>query len=239
MKTIYLAFAVLFLSQLNAKTYHSFQKGDWSNKYTWTNEDKPAFSFGDTIYISHYVLLDSSLSLTQGAYLQIDSSGSLCGHKILTGNSQSMIYKYGLLQVDSIFLVGGKAIMDGPESVVVWRQISIAGTGASYYQKGGHTEVGPWFECRKRPSENGLSAISYLDHTIYPNPNQGHFYLDLPIQGNGYTLKVFDASGKSILETACPVAGQEISLGPVNPGLYYWVISGPSYFGKGRLVIAR
>lgn len=237
MKTIYLALAALFLSQLNAKTYRSYQKGDWSSKFTWAGEDKPAFSFGDSIYISHYVMLDSSLYLSQGAYLQIDSSGSLCGHKVITGSSQSLIYKYGLLQVDSIFLLGGKAIMDGPEPVVVWRQVSISGTGASYYQKGGHTEVGPWFDCRTRPSENGLSSIAKLDHAIYPNPNQGVFKIEMPVGCDNCSFEVFDASGKVILETSA--TGQEINLSSANPGLYYWIMHGQFYYAKGKLVITR
>lgn len=237
MKTLHLAFAILILSHLNAKAYHTFQKGDWSSKFTWTDEDKPAFSFGDSIYISHYVTLDSSLYLHSGAYLQIDSAGSLCGHKIITGASQSMIYKYGLLQVDSIFLVGGKAIMDGPESVVVWRQVSITGTGASYYQKGGHTEVGPWFDCRKRPSENDLSSLLYLDHAVYPNPNQGIFRINMPLECHDCSLEIYDASGKAILKI--PVTDGEINLSSANRGLYYWIISGQSYFAKGNLVIAR
>ena len=59
--------------------------------------------------------------------------------------------------------------------------------------------------------------------TIYPNPNNGNFYIDFGKLQGDYSLAIFDVKGNKILEKIINVkANIDVEINSkLSPGIYY------------------
>jgi hypothetical protein len=239
MKKTACLFIILLLICQNAssKTYNTFKRGYWSAPSTWKNNDAPSFISSDTIIVAHYINFDRDIFLNSGAFLRIDSMGGLCGHFDITVYNNAMIYKYGMLQLDSMRVTGGKVILDAPKDAIFTESAIIKDAGASLYVKGAKLMVGPWFQC------SGGEYISSVHHqalkdskAIYPNPNNGKFTVNLVSHDVSNTFKLTDMNGREILVKDIMGNGGDIDISTLCGGIYYWqIISGNEIIDKGKI----
>jgi hypothetical protein len=75
--------------------------------------------------------------------------------------------------------------------------------------------------------------------SIYPNPNQGSFLLDLPNTGSNFSMTITDLSGKVVhtQNDLSPDSQHQISLAPVAKGVYMVVLQSADARFTRRLLI--
>ena len=92
----------------------------------------------------------------------------------------------------------------------------------------------------------GISGISGSLGTparlsVYPNPSQGSFTVQLPAAcAHAFSIRVYDMTGRLMLEQQVAVSGVEqvqVQTGQVAKGLYSIQVTGAELFGTGRIVI--
>jgi gliding motility-associated-like protein len=101
--------------------------------------------------------------------------------------------------------------------------------------------------------DSATALVQYIasgSKLIFPNvfsPNNDGTNDEFKISGfdycGDYVLSIFDRWGKKMFETASPRVdfwnGKEPSGNPVTEGVYFYVISGPSYNKTGSLTLSR
>jgi hypothetical protein len=71
---------------------------------------------------------------------------------------------------------------------------------------------------------------------LFPNPNQGHFTMQLPKECMGKTYQITDMTGKAIFGGI--VSGTETNVSyDLNPGLYFIQIEGQKQSQYMKLVV--
>ncbi len=237
-----LFFLIAFLMveiTLNAKTFTTYKRGYWQDSSTWQNREMPGFTFEDTIIIKHKVNIKHNLTLNSGAYMRIDTSGGICGHQLITVYTSALIYKYGNLQIDTMILIGGKVILDGPEETIFSAYASVSGQGASLWVKGAPLRVGPWFECSSGNFESNITSIKNNNWMrVYPNPNQGKMQFYYAYGTPAGKIRITDASSKIVFEKLYEEAVGDIDISNLDNGVYYWeFINGNQINYNGKLVL--
>ena len=61
--------------------------------------------------------------------------------------------------------------------------------------------------------------------SLYPNPNKGTFSIDLPFKMNNASLRIYDVTGKKILDVATYSSGTPIQINDISKGLYFINVS--------------
>jgi len=69
----------------------------------------------------------------------------------------------------------------------------------------------------------GINDISYNVLKLYPNPTSGNINIDLPLNEEAKALKIYDVSGRSVLELSAINQRKsiEIKLGQYSEGIYF------------------
>ena len=102
--------------------------------------------------------------------------------------------------------------------------------------------------------DNGCSATSNmvtglgdwvekLEMTIFPNPNNGTFFLQLNGQvAATFTLSIVDLLGREISRQTVQAGNTsivEINAGEISSGIYHVVLKNENYFGTHKIVIEK
>ncbi len=244
MKKIACLVLCLTLAKLSmATTYITRMKGYWHQSSTWVNGFVPSYTFSDTVIIKHPVDFNKNLFLNSGAFLRIDTTGGLCGHRNITAYSNAILYKYGLLQLDTMFVTGGKVTLDGPKDAIFSLYGIITLSGASLYVKGCKLSVGPWFECTGDDYESAVISYNHSSKTVlYPNPNNGLFNLQFYSPGTVNTFRVTDMQGKQVMEQnlSGTAASENINMTFLPQGIYCWqLLTDGRLVDKGKICIGN
>ena len=160
----------LLLMSLNglAVTYTTNSQGYWHESSSWVNGDIPPYICSDTIIIQHSITFTDHLTLENGAYMEIESQGGLCGHQNLyLVNSQ--LIKYGILQIDTMDINSSIVNCYPPGEVIATGQIMMYGAGHSF-SLSCPLAVGPWFECGSTFHPVEVVELSDSHMKIFPNP---------------------------------------------------------------------
>lgn len=80
-----------------------------------------------------------------------------------------------------------------------------------------------------KPKNNKNVTTKYSLSTLYPNPNNGIFQIDLPNQLSEAQLEIFDFSGKEILVKEAYQSGTTVDISTLSAGLYFVKISTPEH----------
>lgn len=115
MKTFFLtcAIALSFLawSPVSAKNYYTKQDGNWTNKNTWQNKDKPGnwLSNNDTIFVNHDIKLNANAQIGHAVVIVSQNSElETSGNRTFTLNYfDSYFFNYGECEFKNIKIWGG------------------------------------------------------------------------------------------------------------------------------------
>ncbi len=237
------ALLTLCMLRAGAAVWQTSRPGYWQVPGTWTGPTVPAYSSADTFIISHPVIFEQSLVFNAGAQIRIEARGGLCGHRNITAHAGANILKYGLLELDTMFIPGGRVLCRLPEQVVFTRYAIITNGGSLVIDSCG-LAVGPWFNCRlpeyafQTPT---LSAPSPSQQTIAlsPNPGNGVFMLSGLAPGRPASLLITDMTGRAVYASAHGSPGNTWQLKTsLPPGVYNWRLSSAGYPAcGGKLVV--
>jgi hypothetical protein len=221
-------------------TWTTTASGYWNNGLIWKGNSSPSFHTSDTLIIKHPIVLTEDLILKSKAYLLIEGGGGICGHKNITVNSGAHILKYGILELDTLYIPGGKVNCLGPGQVTLYKYAVIT-NGGFLSVSGCQFSVGPWFDC-VLPEYNfvltNISEIKALDFKIFPNPNSGNFILQLPRAEETTFIEVIDLSGRIIYRTLEPANGsEEIKINGLAKGIYICKISRNNQFDFKKILV--
>jgi hypothetical protein len=225
-----------------ATRWQTSSPGYWRQTTTWMGQAVPPYTSGDTFIITYPVIFDQSLVFNAGAYVQIEAGGGLCGHQNVTMHAGSYMLKYGLLELDTMYIPGGHVLCKLPKEVIFSRYGIITNGGSLTIDSCG-LAVGPWFQC-KLPEYHFQDATAVSSEqqkhliSLFPNPNNGSFILngELP-QGNAI-LQLTDVAGRCVhVDVSATGAGNGREIHTSLPaGLYYWrLMKVGECLGEGRV----
>jgi len=244
-KLIMVALTFLFGTSIttHATTWQTAAPGYWNNAGTWIGNTVPPYAGADTFISYHPVIFEHSLVFSSGANIIIDPAGGLCGHKNITMHAGADMLKYGLLELDSMFVPGGHVLCKLPKEVIFTSYAFISNGGYVIIDSCG-LAVGPWFNC-KLPEYNfqDATAVSTIagdvDLTLFPNPNNGRFMLKGKLPAGSTSFELIDMTGRLVYSEILKGDGQDsraISVS-LSPGVYYWQLSGEGRILKKEKVV--
>lgn len=228
-------FIFLFVKPTSASTYSTITAGSWGAPSVWSGAIAPSFTTSDTIIINHPILFNEDLYFESGAFMQIESNGGLCGHKNITVTSNALIIKYGILELDSMFLTGGVVECYAPGEVIATSQVSLSGAGSSFSLDGCALSVGPWFECRDFFDEAvGITELNTESFSVYPSPAKDFLNVNVSENTASYNLSIFNIQGRLIHhEIITGIKSKEIDISDLPKGIYILYITN-SEFSKTK-----
>lgn len=232
----------LFLANsMSAKTWRTVTGGAWSSGVVWEGGVAPPYISADTFLIRTPITINSTLNLNTGAYLKIDSTGGICGHERLTVNTGALVVKYGVLDLDTLYISGGTVYCYPPEEVILSFYGILSGVGSSLHVTSG-MQVGPWFDCRV-PEYTFLSKIENvskeIEFTAFPNPFSSSTTLKTGSYLRNATLLVYNLYGELVKEIQ-NISGETIIFSRDNlpSGLYFLnIIEGSKIILSDKLII--
>ena len=225
MKKNLIAFVLcLFLVNVTkANKWETVSTGYWNSGGVWLGGIAPPYTSSDTFLIKHPILLNATLTLTAGAYLEIDSMGGICGHQQITVNTNAKIIEYGILELDILSIPGGIVNCLNP-GLVILTQYGVISNGGSLYINCS-LSVGPWFDCHLPeyaytlgvPTTSSLSEFSF-----FPNPFSSQATLQTTNLFHNATLTVYNCLEQTVKEIK-NINGQTITFNRDNlpSGLYF------------------
>ena len=206
---------------VNATNFTTAVNGNWSNQGCWVNGNIPSLNITDTVIIKHHIVLPSNLTLLNGAHLQIESTGGLCGHVQLFVNTGASVVKYGILEIDVLNMTGG--IVDLlPPGNTIFTQYGLLSGGV--FNNTSNFSVGPWFECQMPEYQflNGLNdEHNSVAIKIFPNPVEQLIYIDMPNHVNQTSCLIFDSKGALHLQQQLRQHQKQIDVSELQPGLFF------------------
>lgn len=212
-----------------AQRYETISYGHWNNPAIWQNELIPPHSFSDSVIIKHAIVL--SANLENSGFMQIDSSGAICGHRHVL--VRGTFHVYGYFEVDSLKVDGGFVRIFGPGNNVATHQTAVT-NGGLLTLSGGSLAVGPWFDCRDSEFNFiGTDNLDRLELKIYPNPVAD--LLTIETDKTKLRYELLNLSGQKILETQNPL----ISVSHLKNGIYFLKISDELNFSVTRKIVVR
>ncbi len=202
--------------QVKAATYSTVSSGVWASPAMWANNQIPPLAGGDTIYIRHYILYSTSINLGSSAYMRIDTSGNLCGHRRLFVPGGSFIDNYGELYADSLIINGG--VVTNYQFIHMTNMAMIT-NGGSFVSAGGSMVVGNSFLCAEK--SNGIEdRENEGDFLVYPLPvRMGE---EIHIKNLPFTciVQIYSLTGKLLYEEKT-AQEEEIMLNGLGAGTYF------------------
>ena len=231
----------LFLVKITkAKKWETVSTGYWNSSIVWLGGIAPPYTSSDTFLIKHPILLNATLTLTAGAYLEIDSMGGICGHQQIAVNTNAKITKYGILELDILSIPGGIVNCLNP-GLVILTQYGVISNGGNLYINC-TLSVGPWFDCHlpEYAYAMGVSAISSLvEFSFLPNPFSTQTTLQTDIPLKNATLTIYNCFGQAVKEIK-NISGQTaiLSRDDLASGLYFVRLTeGNKIIAADKLVI--
>jgi len=213
-------FVSLFLSigMLNdssGMTFISQEDGCWNDKSVWQNGIIPGYNISDTVIINTHVSFLQDITLLNSSVLQINPSGSICGHfdiHVLT-NAEFLIY--GSFYADTILVPEGHIEINNSRQAAYFFIITVTFPGSIHIQ-GAFVSAGPPFTCNC--GEVGLSEISNNysgKFFVFPIPSDGDIFIRAEM--NITRIEVWNSAGQ--MEKTFPSV-EKVSL-PGKPGIYF------------------
>ncbi len=175
---IYLIFAIiLFFQSVQAMTWNTAASGYWSDGNCWIGGIAPPYTSSDTFYIHNFIEMQNSIFLNASSFMKIDSSAALCGHRNMTFPTGTSMLKYGILELDTLFIPGGQILCYAPGQVIL-TQYGVLTNGGSLTVSGPSMSVGPWFTCLSKSS--GIEELDENNFEIFPNPSSRKLNISFP-----------------------------------------------------------
>lgn len=233
----YWFFVILFTGlsfKVNATAYYTVSSGSWESTGIWVNGQIPPLNGGDSIYIKHNVMYSSSITLTTATYLQIDSTGNLCGHRKFFVPSGSSMMNYGEVYADSLIINGGLVTNYNFMHMTNMAMVSAGGSLVNH----GNMLIGNSFLCFEKA--NGLEEENEDDRArIYPLPVRNGEELQIKGLQEDCTIRIFTLAGKLAYEKKL-VAGQGIFIAGLSAGIYIIDASrADKLLFRGKLIVAN
>jgi hypothetical protein len=226
---------LLFSSKLYATQWYTQQNGFWNQGSTWLGGIAPDNFPNDTINIQHAVALTQNLYLGSDCFLKIESNGSICGHNNMLVPSGATLLKYGLLELDTLYIPGGSVTCNPPGNVILTVYGLLSNGGSLSITC--NFQVGPWFECQL--PEFGFLSLNEIDKKdlgfdLYPNPSNEFFILKAVEQATKVQqIQLLDLAGKIMLSVENYNPNDRICIKELPPSLYFLRIkSEDNYYFK-------
>ncbi len=220
-KMILLATIVFTDNDVNATNFTTAVNGNWSNQGCWVNGAIPSFVNSDTVIIKHHIVLPSNLTLLNGAHLQIESTGGLCGHVQLFVNTGTSVIKFGILEIDVLNMTGGTVDLLPPGNTIFTQYGLLSG---GVFNNTSNFFVGPWFECQM-PEYQFLNGLNDKHNSvaikIFPNPVEQLIYIDAPNHVKETTCLIFDSKGALLLQKQLIQPQKQIDVSELQQGLFF------------------
>jgi hypothetical protein len=218
-KAFLLLFSAATLSA-HAATYSTVAAGFWTSFAVWAGGTPPSYNLsGDTVIISHQVNFGSTLNLSNGSFLLIDSTGFLCGHERFNV-SASRFEIYGTMKIDTLWMTNaatGYIYLSGTLIMAYYGHLSGAGTQLT---SNGQGACGVPFSCATELAVNELTNA--LDVFVFPNPSRGIFTIE---SGKGISqIEIYNARGekiKDIPRASFREVGLAVDLSHQPAGIYF------------------
>ncbi len=167
---LFIAFTVWSFSA-NATIWTTSNFGYWNNGANWYGGVVPPHSSSDTFYIAHPLVIENTITLQPGAFISIDTTGGICGHKRMVIHTNAVLHNRGILELDSLFVPGGIVQNFLTGNLILSYNAIIMYPGQ--LTSNGGISVGPWFICHQ-PTYSFLTAsaesVEFNELKIYPNP---------------------------------------------------------------------
>jgi len=206
---------------VNATNFTTAVNGNWSNQGCWVNGAIPSFVNSDTVIIKHHIVLPSNLTLLNGAHLQIESTGGLCGHVQLFVNTGTSVIKFGILEIDVLNMTGGTVDLLPPGNTIFTQYGLLSG---GVFNNTSNFFVGPWFECQM-PEYQFLNGLNDKHNSvaikIFPNPVEQLIYIDMPNHVKESTCLIFDSKGALLLQKQLIQPQKQIDVSELQQGLFF------------------
>lgn len=237
-----ISFMILYFSS-KATTWRTISNGNWNDSFVWANNIVPQYTLSDTILIKDSIRFQDNIILNSGSYLEIDSSGGLCGHYNITVPTGSKLISYGAFEVDTFYIPGGNVIMYVTNFLGASRiELTVSGASMNVYSNQLFC-ICPWDTCY------GVFTLPKLDSSItiknsfqiYPIPSNGNFSIKYS-QINETIFMFYDLLGQEINSTKLfgNSGIQTFSFPNLSDGIYYWkIFSGIDILDKGKIVIIK
>lgn len=232
--------------RLQATVWQTKTFGDWENSNTWKGNQTPLFSSQDTFIIDHPIIISHDLLFASNAYLLINAGGGICGHHNVTVNSGVGVLKYGILELDTLFIPGGKVICRGPGDVILTCAGILTNNG-SMDVNGCSLAVGPWFSCRLPEysfAATGVTGYAGVkeSYTLSPNPGTTQLVLNGKATDNNTYLEFTDQFGRPVckyLITANNLSQHQVLVN-FSTGMYIWrLVNVAMVLQQGKICIIR
>lgn len=223
---ILFVFFVLIFESVQSTTWETISYGYWNDGLTWTTGVAPPYSSSDTFIIKHPIVYGDDLIFNSGASVQIDSAGGICGHHTVIVKQNAEIISYGIFEADTLLIEGGTVLFLQPGEVILTKHGQLTVTGAYMYVNCA-MEVGLWFDCVQPQYSfaTGIEELTMSSFRLYPNPATDKLEIEVPSNLNSpLNLKIFDISGKELIEQHYQISGSDIINVPLNElsnGYYY------------------
>jgi hypothetical protein len=235
-------FLLLFCQVANSTTWITIGNGNWSDSSTWFSGTVPAYTTTDTIIIQDSISFDTDIHLNSGAFMQIDSlGGALCGHHNISVHAGAMLYKYGALSLDTLFINGGIADFILPGPFLMWLT-QITNGGSFHFYANSQSCFCSWDACFTPIPIIIPPAVPVIvdEYTMFPNPSNENINLKYS-QESESILYFYNVLGQEIFSTALTgTSGIKNYNNNWNPGIYYWEVrSGDTMRRKGKQLILK
>lgn len=220
-------------------TYHTVSNGYWNDTMVWAGHVIPPYSSSDSFIIDDSIRSEHDL-IFDGAYVQIDSTGGLCGHYLIKLMGGSLLINSGYFEIDSLYQAYADMITKG--------------YGIIRHNKNWLMELGG----SNITTEHAFDYGGFWDTCFGPRPpiDSANVKYEFKMWGNlcngivnfGYTqpspsrFLLFDILGQKVFETELTGkwGNRDLYLNHIANGLYFWnAISDNDLVGKGKLVIKR
>src|SRR5689334_23300795 len=96
--------SIAICSDSSGVTFISQGDGCWNDKSVWQNGNIPGYTISDTVIINSHVSFLQDLTLSNNSVLQVNTSGSICGHFDIHVLDNSQFIIYGSFYADTILV---------------------------------------------------------------------------------------------------------------------------------------
>jgi hypothetical protein len=189
-----------------------------------------------------------------GATVQVwfdDSDGAEASPPLTVINDgQWHLYNFDLDNFNGTTVTTGNGQLDGALislDAIVLKQPNTSSTWTVYFDDVIHLAAGanPGTVVNgRRPGMTGGTGAIVADPdqagdiVVYPNPNRGDFWVDLP-PGEKYALEIYNAAGNRVFAGEFNGGMQDIHAGVLSSGVYIVTIRGRKYRKTSRIIIRK
>src|SRR5215470_11774362 len=129
--------SLVMLSDANGVTFVTLGDGCWQDKWVWQGGNIPGYNISDTVIINNHVSFLQDLTLMSNALLQVNASGSICGHFDIHVLANSEFRIYGSFYADTILVPAGHIEINNSGQPSYFYIMTITFPGSIHVQ-------GPW-----------------------------------------------------------------------------------------------